>query len=116
MQLTEKDKKTISEIFGNDNPVFIADLINNIKITHKQIEQLEQQLKEARKHLAESVAKECKCEVNISVNNDLVSRNLELKKLLERIAGMCGNPIASDGCRGILKLHKEYLTKYKVKE
>ncbi len=55
---------------------------------------LEQQLKEARKHLTESVARECKCESNISVNDDLVSRNLELKKLLDR----------------------QYLTKYKVKE
>ena len=87
-----------------------------VKKLNKERKKLEQQLKEARKHLTESITRECKCEVNTSVNNDLVNRNLELKKLLERIVGMCGNPIASDGCRGILKLHKEYLTKYKVKE
>jgi hypothetical protein len=49
----------------------------------EKCKELEQQLKEARKHLAESVAKECKCEVNTSVNNDLVNRNLGLKQQLK---------------------------------
>jgi len=80
-----------------------------------RVEKLEQQLKEARRHLTESVVKECKCKANISVNNDLVNRNLELKKLLERIAGACGNTNASDDCRDILKLYKEYLDKYKAR-
>ena len=40
----------------------------------------------------------------------------ELKRLLDKIAGMCGTPSAADGCRNILELYKEYLTKYKVKE
>ena len=37
---------------------------------------------ELRKLLATSVAKECKCEVNTSVNHDLVERNLEMKAIL----------------------------------
>lgn len=41
---------------------------------------LDQQLKDCRKLLAESVCKECKCKVNTSVNHDLVDRNLKLKE------------------------------------
>jgi len=49
----------------------------------KDYEKLEQQLKECRKHLTESVARECKCKANVSVNNDLVNRNLKLRQQLK---------------------------------
>lgn len=43
---------------------------------------LQRELDECRKHLAESVCRECKCKVNTSVNHDLVKENLRLRKEL----------------------------------
>ena len=136
-------------ISESDNDTdFASDLILEIKRLRKEygqlrdesyekIEKIEQQLKEARKHLAESVAKECKCEVNISVNNDLVNRNLGLKQQLKEaneVAKFYGDEnnywsnndndtvYEMDGvneCDNIVAIGKaarEYLTKYKVKE
>tara|TARA_R110000851_G_scaffold73371_1_gene161835 strand:- start:338 stop:682 length:345 start_codon:yes stop_codon:yes gene_type:complete len=94
------------------------------------ISELEQQLKETRKHLAESVAKECKCEVNISVNNDLVNRNLELKQQIKeanKVAEFYAYSIEREmlkhdeydlfySMKNTGKTAREYLTKYKVKE
>ncbi len=47
---------------------------------------MEKEIEKLRKQLAISVAKECKCKNNISVNHDLVKRNLKYKKALELIA------------------------------
>jgi hypothetical protein len=103
----------------------------------RDMEKIEQQLKEARKHLTESVAKECKCEVNTSVNNDLVNRNLKLKQQLKaahKVIEFYGDEnhywsyndndtvYEMDGvneCNEIVTIGREarkYLTKYKVKE
>lgn len=45
----------------------------------------EERLKELRGYYAESVCKECKCEVNTAVNFDTIKRNLEMKTLLREI-------------------------------
>jgi hypothetical protein len=103
----------------------------NCRLQRKELEakneQLAEQLKEARKHLAESVSRECKCEVNTSVNNDLVNRNLGLKQQLKEAN------VVIDMVEDNTKMphqHKdyyerlcclseranEYKTKYKVKE
>ncbi len=47
------------------------------------IKKLKEELAECRKHLAESVCRECKCEVNTSVNHDLVKENLRLREAVE---------------------------------
>ena len=80
----------------------------------EKCKELEQQLKEARKHLAESVAKECKCEVNTSVNNDLVNRNLGLKQQIKEANEVI--EFYSINFISELDKAKEYLNKYKVKE
>lgn len=50
------------------------------------VEKLERNLNKCRKHLADSVANECKCETNTEVNTDLLNRALDMKKTLIRIA------------------------------
>ena len=93
----------------------------------KDMKKIEQQLKEARKHLAESVVKECKCEVNTSVNNDLVNRNLKLKqqlkaahKVIDMVEDNTKMPHQhKDYYERLCCLSEranEYKTKYKVKE
>tara|TARA_R110000851_G_scaffold255717_2_gene408252 strand:- start:185 stop:718 length:534 start_codon:yes stop_codon:yes gene_type:complete len=76
------DKSYEGSMFNNDVESY-GDLLSRAQELEAKNEQLAEQLKETRKHLTESVAKECKCEVNISVNNDLVNRNLGLKQQLK---------------------------------
>jgi hypothetical protein len=52
-----------------------------------EIEKLEKQLADLRSSYAESVAKECKCEVNTGVNHELVDENLRLKQTLKELKG-----------------------------
>ena len=89
----------------------------------EKCKELEQQLKEARKHLAESVAKECKCEVNTSVNNDLVNRNLGLKQQIkeanEVIFNINNKSVGKEyglDAEKLWELSEGYINKYKVKE
>jgi len=48
-----------------------------------QVKELQERLTECRKHLAESVCKECKCPQNIEVNMKAIEDNLRLKADLE---------------------------------
>jgi hypothetical protein len=40
----------------------------------------DKQIANLRKNLAESIAKECKCENNTSVNHEVIDRNLKLRE------------------------------------
>lgn len=46
MHINDRDREAISEIFGDENPVYISDLVNNIKVCHEQIGKLKAKIKE----------------------------------------------------------------------
>lgn len=61
----------------------LDELNGEVQVRENEVERLEQQLTDCRKYLAESVAKECKCETNTAVNNDMADRNLKLQKQIK---------------------------------
>jgi hypothetical protein len=52
-----------------------------------QFEEKDKQIDSLRANLAESVAKECKCENNTSVNHDVIDRNLKYKEQIKLLLG-----------------------------
>lgn len=85
-----------------------------------EIETLQTRLEELQGYYAESVARECKCKVNVGVNSEIVERNLKLRNRLKEAEEVIdrlnseavGKEYGLDS-EDIWEISREYLAKYK---